>query len=45
MRRETPSELHPVKGEAAMFDILDRMLDMILRRRGKRRDQRTSRKR
>src|SRR5437879_1173011 len=21
MRRETPSELHPVKGEAAMFDI------------------------
>ena len=45
MRRETPSELHPVKGEAAMFDILDRVLDTSLRRRGKRRDQRTSRKR
>ena len=45
MRREAPSELHPVKGEAAMFDILDRVLDTSLRRRGKRRDQRTSRKR
>ena len=45
MRRESPSELHPVKGEAAMFDILDRVLDTSLRRRGKRRDQRTSRKR
>ena len=45
MRGEAPSELHPVKGKAAMFDILDRVLDTSLRRRGKRRDQRTSRKR
>jgi len=45
MRREAPSELHPVKGEAAMFDILDRVLDTSIRRRGKRRDQCTSRKR
>ena len=44
MRRETPSELHPVKNETALIEVFENVLNAGLRREVERR-RRTSRER
>jgi len=44
MRREAPSELHPVKNETALIEVFENVLNAGLRREVERR-RRTSRER